>query len=138
MRKVKFPFVLTFLFSVGLSSTSCTYAPEELMSLDKTLSAYERAIRWRDFTFARELQSKPENVSDYQRQRLKNVRVTSYKVIKKVIAPDYSKTELVVDIRYYFDNSVVERVITHRQTWSHDKAKNRWQLETAFPNFKLY
>ena len=112
--------------------------PDELESLDKTLNAYERSIRWRDFDFARSLQKTPKEISDFKRQRLKNIRVTSYKVINKQIEPDYSTTRLLVDIRYYYDNSVVERTLTDRQTWAYDKPRNRWQLTTPFPNFKLH
>lgn len=138
MRLVNPVFLFIFMSSVVLTGTSCSYIPDELESLDKTLKAYERAIRWRGYDFARSLQKNPEAISDAQRQRLKNIRVTSYKVINKTISADYSKTDLIVDIRYYFDNSVVERVITDRQRWLYDKDRNRWQLDTAFPNFKLH
>jgi len=128
--------ILLILSSFNLSS--CSYTPEALESLDKTIKAYERAIRWRDFNFARALIKNPKEISDFTRQRLQNIRVTSYKVINKIITPDYSKTNLIVDIRYYYDNSVVERVITDRQTWIHDENLNRWQLETPFPDFKFH
>jgi len=130
---------LLLFFIVSLFNlSSCTYTPEALDSLDKTLKAYERAIRWRNFEFARSLQVNPKEVSDFTRQRLKNIKVTSYKTISKTIAQDYSKTELIVDIRYYYDNSVVERVLTHRQTWIYDEQRNRWQLDGEFPIFKFH
>ncbi len=122
----------------AFSLTSCAYTPEALTSLDNTLIAYERAIRWRNYNGARALQLKPEKVSDFKRQRLKGLRVTSYKTIEKVIAPDHSKTELLVDIRYYYDKSGMERVITDRQVWLYNEKQNRWQLESPFPEFKLY
>ena len=122
----------------ALSLTSCLYAPKELDSLDNTLVAYERAIRWRNYNGARALQVKPMKVSDFKRQRLKELRITSYRIIEKVIAPDYSKAELLVDIRYYYDKSAIEKVVTDRQLWLYDKKRNRWQLESPFPDFKLY
>ena len=122
----------------ALSLTSCSYAPKELESLDNTLVAYERAIRWRNYNGARALQVKPMKVSDFKRQRLKDLRITSYRTIEKVIAPDYSKAELLVDIRYYYDKSAIERVVTDRQLWLYNKKRNRWQLKSPFPDFKLY
>ncbi len=122
----------------ALSLTSCSYAPKELESLDNTLVAYERAIRWRNYNGARALQVKPMEVSDFKRQRLKDLRITSYRTIEKVIAPDYSKAELLVDIRYYYDKSAIERVVTDRQLWLYNKKRNRWQLKSPFPDFKLY
>ncbi len=128
-------FVATFS---ALSLTSCSYTPEALNSLDNTLVAYERAIRWRNYNGARALQVKPMKVSDFKRQRLKELRITSYRTIEKVIAPDYSKAELLVDIRYYYDKSAIERVVTDRQLWIYDEKQSRWQLKSPFPDFKLY
>lgn len=138
MRKINSLFLSLLLSSVVLTGVSCAYSPKAFESLDKTLKAYERAIRWRDFDFARALQKNPQKVSDFKRLRLKNIRVTSYKVINKIISPDLSKTEVVVDIRYYSENSAVERVITDRQTWLYDDVKDRWQLDTAFPDFQFH
>ncbi|VAW98479.1 hypothetical protein MNBD_GAMMA23-1513 [hydrothermal vent metagenome] len=129
--------LLAIAFS-ALSLTSCSTIPDELDSLDKTLVAYERAIRWRNYNGARALQVKPMKVSDFRRQRLKELRITSYKTIEKVIAPDYSKAELLVDIRYYYDKSAIERVLTDRQVWLYNEKSNRWQLDSSFPDFKLY
>lgn len=139
MLKIKiigFNITLFLIFSTLMSS--CAYTPEALESLDKTLKAYDRAIRWGDYKFARVLQKKPVEVSDFQRQRLKSIRVTSYKIISKVIAPDYSRTDLIVDIRYYFESSAVERVITDRQSWIYDSEVDRWQLDSPFPDFKFH
>jgi len=129
---------LGFLLFSLFTTSSCSYTPEALDSLDKTLKAYERAIRWGDFKFARELQKNPLEISDYQRIRLKSIRVTSYKIISKVIAPDLSRTTLIADIRYYLDSSAVERVITDRQTWLYDEKVDRWQLDSSFPEFKFH
>ena len=137
MRNFRLFSLLYFTISVTLIS-SCSFTPEALDSLDKTLKAYEQSIRWRDFNFARALQKNPEEVSDFRRQRLKNIKVTSYKTINKIIAADFSKAELLVDIRYYYDNSVVERVIADRQRWIYDESIDRWQLDTAFPDFKFH
>ena len=130
-----FSLFLFSLFSVQL--TSCSYTPEAAELLNKTLQAYERAIRWRNYNGARAFHIDPEEFSDFKRQRLMNIRVTSYKTIGQNVAPDYTKAELIVDIRYYYDNSAVERVLTMRQTWLNNKENNRWRLESAFPDFRF-
>lgn len=131
-------FTLFFIVLSSLNISSCSFTPEAYESLDKTLKAYDRAIRWGDYKFARVLQKTPVVISDFQRQRLKSIKVTSYKIINKVIAPDLSKTDLIVDIRYYHDKSAVERVITDRQTWLYDETADRWQLDSPFPDFKFH
>jgi len=132
---------LLLLFTASFSIfalSSCSFTPEALDSLDETLIAYERAIRWRNYNGARALQVKSMKISDYRRQRLKDLRVTSYKTIEKIIAPDYSKAELLVDIRYYYNNAAVERVLSDRQVWIYREASNRWLLKSPFPDFKLH
>ncbi len=136
-NSIKLLLLLVATFSV-LNLTSCAFPPEAENSLDKTLVVYERAIRWRNYNGARALQLTPMKISDFKRQRLKGLRITSYHTIEKVIAPDYSKAELLVDIRYYYDRSAVERVLTDRQTWVYDKQHDRWRLESPFPDFKLH
>ena len=130
--------LLAFIVFSTLNLSSCSFTPEAYDSLDKTLKAYERAIRWQDYKFARVFQLKPVDISDSKRRRLKSIRVTSYKIIHKVIAPDYSKTDILVDIRYYYDSSAVERVITDRQKWIYDAEADRWQLDSPFPDFKFH
>ena len=130
--------LLAFLVFSTLNLSSCSFTPEAFDSLEKTLSSYERAIRWRDYKFARAFQLKPVEVSDSRRQRLKSIRVTSYKIIDQIIAPDYSQSELLVDIRYYADSSAVERVLTDRQKWLYDAEADRWQLDSPFPDFKFH
>ncbi len=140
MIKKYSPNLLLLLFSSFsvFNLTSCAFTPEALKSLDNTLVAYERAIRWRNFNGARALQVKPMKVSDFKRQRLKNLRVTSYRTIEKIVSPDYSKAKLLVDIRYYYDNAAIERVLTDRQVWVYDKAHDRWRLDSPFPDFKFH
>lgn len=134
---LKVVLLASLLFSI-LNLSSCSFTPEAFDSLDKTLKAYEKAIRWQDYKFARVFQLKPVDISDFQRQRLKSIRVTSYKVIHKVIAHDFSKTDIIVDIRYYQDSSAVERVLTDRQKWIYDAEADRWQLDSPFPDFKFH
>lgn len=131
--------VLTFGFLIftSLQLSSCSFTPEAYDSLEKTLEAYERAIRWRNYSGAQAFLLHPEEISDFKRQRLINIRVTSYKTIQQIIAPDYSKAELIVDIRYYYDNSAIERVLTDRQVWLYEEEMNRWRLDTPFPNFQF-
>lgn len=136
-NSIKLLLLFVSTFSV-FNLTSCSFTPEALDSLDQTLIAYERAIRWRNFNGARALQVKPMKISDFKRQRLKDLRITSYRTIEKIVASDYSKAELLVDIRYYYDSGAVERVLTDRQLWVYDKQRNRWQLKSSFPEFKLH
>ena len=137
IKKLTTVLVLGFLVFSSLQLSSCSFTPEAYDSLEKTLQAYERAIRWRNYNGAQAFLIHPEKISDFQLQRLINIRVTSYKTIQQIIAPDYSKAELIVDIRYYYDNSAVERVLTDRQTWLYEEDRNRWRLDTAFPDFQF-
>lgn len=129
---------LFLIFTTIITLSSCALTPDAVKSLDNTSKAYDKAIRWGNFDYARAMQVKPDNISDIERQRLKSIRVTSYKVISSNVSPDYTKAEFLVDIRYYSENSVVERVISDRQRWIYNEMNNSWKLETAFPAFKFH
>ncbi len=120
----------------ALVLSACSTTPTELETLDETLQSYERAIRWGDFPTAFVFQKEPKAIPDWERHALRGIRVTSYRTINKEVNPEMTEAKIMVDIRYYFDNSARERVLTDRQVWSYNKSSERWLLDTSFPKFK--
>lgn len=129
-------FGLICVFSSALLLGGCSTTPKELETLDETLQSYERAIRWGNYPLAVAFQEKPKNLPDWERHALKNIRVTSYRVISQEVDPEMTEAKILVDIRYYFDNSAIERVLTDRQVWIYKENQEKWLLTTAFPKFK--
>jgi len=134
---MKFVLKLLTLLVLIMQLSACASTPEELETLDKTLESYERLMRWGSYTAAVAFQEKPKDLQDWERHQLKNIRVTSYRMISQDVAPDYSAATIIVDIRYYFASSQIERVYTDRQQWKYIKESEKWYLTSQFPKFKF-
>lgn len=106
--------------------------------IDKVLTAYEAAVRWNEFDEAAEfvdpLVRVKQPLSDLERERFKQIQVTSYEVKRKHINEDGS-VEQVVEIRLIGRNTQIERMVTDHQAWRWDpEAKTLW-LVSGLPDF---
>jgi hypothetical protein len=106
--------------------------------IDKVLMAYEAAVRWNEFDEAAEfvdpLVRIEKPLSDLERERFKQIQVTSYEVKRKHIGDD-GTVEQVVEIRLIGRNTQIERMVTDHQKWRWDpEAKTLW-LVTGLPDF---
>jgi hypothetical protein len=104
---------------------------------DNLLSDYAAAIRWNELDKAADFldpalrQSMP--LTDFERERFKQVQVTGYEVKDRDLAADGSLTQ-VVEIRLVNRNTQIERTITDRQTWRFDPASKRVWLTSGLPD----
>ncbi len=107
---------------------------DELESLDKTMRAYEHSLRWSRLELVGEYYKEPVVFSEREKEYLKNIQVTRY----KVLTTDASKTEArqVVEIRYFNNEYAIERELTDVQKWKYDPEAERWLLVSSFPKFK--
>jgi hypothetical protein len=108
----------------------------QLDRFDTTANAYERAIRWSDFTAAYAIASDPKTAPIPDFAKLKGIEVTSYESRGSV--PDATATHIVqlVEIRYVHTDRMAERVIMDKQVWEYSDAEGRWFLKSPFPQFK--
>ncbi|MDR9437175.1 MAG: hypothetical protein RI563_09840 [Thiohalophilus sp.] len=122
------------LIALALLLGACNTTPSELDDLEKVLRAYEHSMRWSRLELAVQYYKDPPELSERQKKRLRDIKVTDY----KVLTINASTTEAVqaVEMRYYNTNNHVVREITDTQTWEYDKETERWALTSKFPEFK--
>ncbi|MFP3874055.1 MAG: hypothetical protein ACLFQT_05225 [Thiohalophilus sp.] len=124
------------LWVIGLALLlgSCSTTPSEVDALDKVLRAYEHSMRWSRLELAGQYYKEPPELSKRDKQRLKNIKVTSYKVLDLTA----SRTEAVqrVEMHYFNTNNAVEKEFTDIQKWEYDKEAEHWQLTSEFPEFR--
>ncbi len=107
---------------------------EQDRKLEETLISYENTIRWESLIDASKFQKNPQPVSEQQRRRMKSIKITGYDVIKSVRTQNEAK--LRVEIRYYDEQTAIERSVIDEQIWKLDENSKIWQLMTPLPKFK--
>ncbi len=122
------------LIGLALLLGACNTTPSELEDLDEVLRAYEHSLRWSRLELAVQYYKDPPQLSEQQKKRLRDIKVTGY----KVLTVNASKTEAaqVVELRYFNTNYNIVREITDTQIWEYDKETERWALTSEFPEFK--
>ena len=117
-----------------LSLLGCSH-DLHIMKTEEEMSSYGSAIRWGLFEKAADFQP-PEKRTPVNMDFLKDIHVTSYSPTYRSEEDANSIIKQTVEIRYYREQTGVERTITDRQTWRFDKEKGRWFLESGLPTFK--
>ena len=113
----------------------CASTPEELEQLDTTLKNYEKAMLWSEYDYIL-TSHKGQRMSQYQHEKLKAIKVTSYEVVKSKLMPGGQKFVQLVTIKYYNRSYGVVRSLRIDQEWVYEEARKSWVLLTPFPAFK--
>ena len=129
--------LLIVITSLLLSACDAVDDSKKTITYDKALWQYETAIRWVDFSTANSLR-RLEDSSAYtpDPNTLRNIKVTSYKVINKTESEDHAEVRLTVEIIYYNDRSMKLATIIDNQVWKYDPAIKGWYITTPLPPFK--
>lgn len=123
------------VFTLSTSLLSCAVSPDEMMLLDRSVSSYERAIRWGDFSRAKSFHKSAPSLSDLERRRLKLYRVSGYSTLRND-TPDRNNSYLFVEIKYYKNDRPVIKTISVKQHWKRDKGSKTWYLNSPFPKLR--
>ena len=113
---------------------SCA-STDEMEMLDIQTMSYERSIRWGEFARAKSFHKSAPILTDFERRRLKNYRVTDYSILQ-TRTPDPHNSYLVVEIKYYKNDRPVIKAFTVEQHWKRDVDSEVWYLDSDFPKFK--
>ena len=127
-------FKLSLLVVLFSSLMACS-TTDEMEALDASVRAYERAMRWGDFTLAKSLHKNSPQLSDLERRRLKFYRVTGYTIIRND-TPDNKNSHSMVEIKYYKNDRPIIKTLSVKQHWKREKDSSLWYLESEFPNFR--
>lgn len=98
---------------------------------------FEYAIRWGYYEHAYEYVRKDEEdrkPPDFD--RLKNIRVSTYDVLRSTLSANELQAKQSVEIRYYHINTLVEKSIHQELRWEFDEASKRWQIAGEFPDLR--
>lgn len=109
---------------------------KKLQLLDQTLEDYRTTIRWGLSERLEAFQNRHENAAPAT-DPFQEIRVTSYKPIKRtfVEGKEGDTVHQTVEIRYYHDQSGVEKTLIDKQLWHYDEKKERWRLQSDLPHF---
>ena len=128
-----------FVVLVGMAAllAGCPSSKVE-QTRDETLLAYEKLIRWSQWSAAVEflapeyLEENPMTRLDLDRLNL--FRVTAYEAGQLAVGPDGLSIRQAVQIRLFNKNRSVERTIIDQQEWRYDAERERWLLHTGLPD----
>jgi len=133
MASFKSIFAIVYILILALNLTGCA-SEERARDLNFTLIKYEKSLRWATLDEASKYQKEPENITSFERKRMKSVKVTGYKVISTIVGEgEYSR---LVEISFYNESTAVERNLTIREDWVYDEDKSLWLLSSKLPRFR--
>ncbi len=127
------PYKLSLILAC-LVMTGCPH-DTHFMKMEERLSQYGAALRWGSWETASDFQPVAER-GRLDLPYLKNIHVTSYDPVYREELKGSDVIRQNVEIRYYFEQTGVEKTITDRQTWRYDNEKGQWFLLSGLPDFK--
>lgn len=127
-------FKLVSLFIASTVLFACT-TTDEMELLELQTMSYERSIRWGEFARAKSFHKDEPLLSDLERRRLKNYRVTDYTILQ-TRTPDPNNSYLIVEIKYYKNDRPVIKSFTVKQHWERKEDGEVWYVSSPFPKFK--
>ena len=105
--------------------------------LDKSMFAYERALRWQDYDIVIAMHRNEHNkLTPEQREQLKQFRVTAYEQVYNQLDTNSMTAIQVVEVAYYNEASMTIKKLTLNNKWRFDTPTGRWYLENPLPDFK--
>jgi hypothetical protein len=106
--------------------------------LDQLLG-YGSAVRWNDFDeawdFVDPAVRAARPLSDFERERYRQIQVTGYDVRNQTASADGLTIEQTVEISLVNRNTQVERIVTDHQRWVFNPETKRWWLASGLPDF---
>lgn len=105
-------------------------------SLEAALQRYAKMLRWGEYEEAAKLirfrEREPVAV-DYE--ALRQVRVTGYEVVERVVTPELNEARVLVRVSYTPLDSGVVRTLDDNQLWYYDEEQKFWFLDDDLPVF---
>lgn len=134
MKLISLRWCSLLLLALLLGGCAANSNREELF--DSQTRAYGSTIRWGNYDVANAFRKQAEDTTRKQLAGLKKFHVTSYEVVGAHPSDDGNTMLLTVSIKYYRDDSMVERTLTDQQRWHYDAKDKRWLLLGPLPAFQ--
>jgi len=130
---IKYLLTILIIICAGCASLAIK---EKLSSLDITTDRYGNAIRWGYFEMTESFikgSDKDSQWTDYS--ELKNIRVSSYEILNRIISEDYLEATQYVEIKFYYVDQMIEKTLLDKQVWKYDVDGEAWFLHGNLPAF---
>jgi len=125
------------LSAFGLGLAACAGMSDEMESYQVATLRYEQALRWQDYDGVVSFhKNEIADISPQKLKRLKSYKVTAYKVVSSIVAPDMQHATQTVEIKYFNSDYQLVHDLTLHNRWEFDPKKNRWLLLNPLPAFK--
>lgn len=124
------------VFAVVLLLAGCATHREQ-DQLQKVLDNYAATLRWGDFesayAFVDPKERKAHPLTDLDRARYRQVRVSDYDVQSTVPQGEHEVRQM-VRIGLINNNTQSERSVLDAQLWRYDEKAKQWWLESGLPD----
>jgi len=131
------PWVL-MLGCVLLAGCAAMSQQKRLDSLEASLNNYGTAVRWGNWDTANDYRmprKSSEKLKPMPKAELKNIRVTDYEVVQRVVSRDEKLAAVRARVTFYDTDTGVLHTLTDRQTWWYNEKANHWFLDGNLPDF---
>lgn len=105
---------------------------------EATTTDWSNLLRWHhyhalvDHMHPEYLEDNP--VRNLDVERLKQFRVTQYRVREVISDPDGERIQRTVEIKLYHIHTARERNVVYREDWRYDEEYERWLLHSGLPD----
>ena len=108
-----------------------------MKTFEKSYRLYEKALRWQDYDLMLGFHKNAEQteLTEANRKRLKQYKVSGYKILFTRIDPSEQSATQVVEVKYYNQDYNVVREMTITNLWEWNTLKERWELANPVPVF---
>lgn len=126
------------LLMVVLLLTACASGSQAQRKQEKAMNLWQEMVRWNEYDGLVDM-IHPDWLADHpirsvELERLRQFRVTEYRVRQVISDPDEQRVVRRVQIRLYHIHSARERIIQHREVWRYDDERDRWLLHSGLPD----
>ena len=126
------------LLLVTLLLAACASGNQAQRERKQSMDQWQSLVRWSEYHALGDMIHPDwlaENpIRSIDLERLRQFRVTEYRVRQVISDPDGMAVERRVQIRLYHVHTARERVIEHREVWRYDEQRERWMLHSGLPD----
>ncbi|MEE4295091.1 MAG: hypothetical protein V2J20_00560 [Wenzhouxiangella sp.] len=128
---------VTCVLTLALLLVACAGGSAE-RDRTEVMDSWESLVRWSEYDALVDFLH-PDYLADHpvtalEVDRLRQFRVTEYRVRRVMAEPDGLGLERTVMIRLYHLHSAHERIIDHREVWRYDEELETWLLHSGLPD----
>jgi len=128
-----------FIVSLAVLLTACGAAEtrHKLGNLDHAIDEYAYALRWQRIDDAVAFHKRKDGTKpNIDTSTMNNVRVTGFKIDKRILSDDMTSATVTGELDYYKEDVGTLHKLHFEQHWWYDEDAKHWYLSSDFPKFK--